>query len=43
MIGKTEEWLLDKLKKQGIENVEQIFYCSFEKDQVQFQLKEKYQ
>ena len=43
IIGKTEDWLRDELKKQGIEDVEQIFYCSFERATVEFQLKEKYQ
>ncbi|AOV07627.1 DUF421 domain-containing protein [Sporosarcina ureilytica] len=40
LIGKTEEWLLDELKRQGIQDVTQIFYCSYESKQLKYQLKE---
>jgi len=43
IIGVTEEWLLKELKNQGISNVEQIFYCTFENNKLQFQLKEAFQ
>jgi len=43
IIGKTEEWLCNELKIQGIEDVERVFYCSFESDELEFQLKEQYQ
>lgn len=42
LIGKSEEWLINELKNQGV-NVEQVFYCSFEDGNLHFQLKEKYQ
>lgn len=40
IIGKSEEWLRDELKAQGISKIEHIFYCSFEKDKLDYQLKE---
>ena len=43
MIGKTEEWLVQELKEQGVQQVEQVFYCSYEEGQVHFQLKMDYQ
>lgn len=43
LIDKTEEWLLEELLNLGINDVEQIFYCSFENDGLKFQLKESYQ
>jgi uncharacterized membrane protein YcaP (DUF421 family) len=43
LIGKTDEWLVDGLLQLGVENIEQIFYCSFENDELKFQLKEGYQ
>ena len=43
IIGKTEEWLVKELKKQGVNDVKQIFYCSFENGELKFQLKEEYQ
>lgn len=39
LIGKTEEWLCDELKKQGIADITQIFYCSYEKNELKYQLK----
>lgn len=42
LIGKTEEWLYDELKKLGVTNVTHIFYCSFEKNQLSIQLKEDF-
>jgi len=43
LIEKTEEWLKNELLNQGIKDVEQIFYCSFESNELKFQLKESYQ
>lgn len=39
LIGKNEEWLHEELKKQGIADVTQIFYCSYEKNELKYQLK----
>lgn len=39
LIGKTEEWLSDELKKQGISDVGHIFYCSYESNELKYQLK----
>ncbi|MDW0109615.1 DUF421 domain-containing protein [Sporosarcina aquimarina] len=39
---KTEEWLLTELKKKGIEDPKQVFYCSYEKDELKVQLKQAY-
>lgn len=43
IIGKTEEWLRQELKVQGVNKVEHVFYCSFEENKVEFQLKEEAQ
>lgn len=43
LVGKTEEWLVQKLKEQGVQEVEHVFYCSYEEGQVHFQLKMDYQ
>jgi len=43
LIDKTEEWLIEGLLDLGINDLEQIFYCSFENDELKFQLKESYQ
>lgn len=43
LIGKDEEWLREGLKAQGINEIETIFYCSYEKNKLKYQLKEKYQ
>ena len=43
LIGKDEEWLHEGLKAQGIHKIETIFYCSYEKNKLKYQLKEKYQ
>lgn len=40
LIGKTEEWLYKELKKQGINDVADIFYCSYEKNELKYQLKD---
>lgn len=40
LINKTEEWLYNELNKQGIRDVSQIFYCSYEKNELKYQLKE---
>ena len=43
LVGKTEEWLVQKLKEQGVQEVEHVFYCSYEEGEVHFQLKQDYQ
>lgn len=43
IIGKTETWLREELKKLGVNDEKQVFYCSFESGKLQFQLKKKYQ
>lgn len=43
LIGKTDEWLLKELRQLGVDDVKEIFYCSFENDELKFQLKEGYQ
>ncbi|WP_318615159.1 DUF421 domain-containing protein [Sporosarcina sp. YIM B06819] len=43
IIGRTEEWLVKELKNQGVNDVEQIFYGSFENGELKYQLKEKFQ
>lgn len=40
IIGKSEEWLRQELKLQGVNKVEKVFYCSFEENKVKYQLKE---
>lgn len=41
--GKTEQWLLQQLKSQGVNDVKTVFYCSLEDDKLTYQLKEEYQ
>ena len=41
--GKTEEWLEKELENYGVNDVKQIFYCSFENGKLKYQLKEKFQ
>ncbi|WP_342511143.1 DUF421 domain-containing protein [Sporosarcina sp. FSL K6-1522] len=43
LIGKTESWLETEIKAQGIQSIEQIFYCTFENGELKCQLKEQYQ
>lgn len=43
LIGKTDEWLIEGLKQLGVTEIYQIFYCSFENEQLKFQLKGDYQ
>ena len=43
IIGKTEDWLRKELKSQGVNKVEEIFYCSLEGNKLEFQLKEEFQ
>ncbi|WP_342505288.1 DUF421 domain-containing protein [Sporosarcina sp. FSL K6-2383] len=43
LIGQTAEWLEKELKNQGISDVQQIFYCTFENGELKYQLKEKFQ
>ncbi len=39
---KTEEWLLQELRKKGIEDPKQVFYCSYEDEKLIVQLKQAY-
>lgn len=39
---KTEEWLLAELRKKGIEDPQQVFYCSYENGELKVQLKQDY-
>lgn len=43
MIGKSEDWLVQELKEQGVSDVGQVFYCSFEEGELHFQLKKGFQ
>ncbi|MCM3710791.1 DUF421 domain-containing protein [Sporosarcina luteola] len=43
MVGKSEDWLVQELKEQGVVDVGQVFYCSLEKGKLYFQLKKDYQ
>ena len=43
LIGKTDEWLVKELQELGVNDVKQIFYCSFENNELKFQLKDEYQ
>ncbi|MCZ2258391.1 DUF421 domain-containing protein [Sporosarcina sp. G11-34] len=43
IIGKTDAWLINELKSQGINDSAQVFYCSYENEKIKYQLKEKYQ
>lgn len=43
IIGKSREWLLEELQEQGVNDVKQVFYCSFEDGALHFQLKDEYQ
>lgn len=43
IIGKTEEWLINELKRQGVNDHRKIFYCSYEKNEVKYQLKASFQ
>ncbi|MEK5039072.1 DUF421 domain-containing protein [Sporosarcina sp. FSL K6-3457] len=43
LTGQTEEWLEKELKNQGINEIQQIFYCTFENGELKYQLKEKFQ
>lgn len=40
LMQKSEEWLVEQLKKQGIERIDLIFYCSFENGSLTYQLKD---
>ncbi|HLR10129.1 MAG TPA: DUF421 domain-containing protein [Sporosarcina sp.] len=40
LIQKSEAWLLEQLKKQGVERVDLVFYCSFENGTLNYQLKD---
>lgn len=43
IIGKTEDWLRKELKSQGVNKIEEIFYCSLEGNKLEFQLKQEFQ
>jgi uncharacterized membrane protein YcaP (DUF421 family) len=43
LIGRTENWLIQGLKELGVNEVEQVFYCTYEDGKLHFQLKNKYQ
>ncbi|WP_186668599.1 DUF421 domain-containing protein [Sporosarcina sp. BP05] len=43
LIGKTDEWLVKGLQQLGVNDVKQIFYCSYENNELKFQLKDEYQ
>ncbi|MDN4607116.1 DUF421 domain-containing protein [Sporosarcina highlanderae] len=43
IIGKSERWLVDELRELGVNDAEQVFYCSYEDEVLHFQLKEEYQ
>lgn len=40
LVQKSEAWLLEQLKKQGVERVDLVFYCSFENGTLNYQLKD---
>lgn len=43
LIEKNEEWLIKELKSKGIDQIDQVFYCTFENGTLHIQLKEEYQ
>ncbi|MGN7388468.1 DUF421 domain-containing protein [Sporosarcina sp. SAFN-015] len=43
LIGRSEDWLIQELEKQGVNEVNQVFYCSFENGKIHFQLKKAFQ
>lgn len=43
IIGKTEDWLINELKQQGVNDHRLIFYCSFENNKLKYQLKTAFQ
>lgn len=40
LLQKSEGWLLEQLKRQGVEQIDLIFYCSYENGKVTYQLKD---
>ncbi|CAM3112220.1 DUF421 domain-containing protein [Filibacter tadaridae] len=42
LIDKTVEWLEKSLKEKGVNDVKQVFYCSFEQGELHYQLKQDY-
>ncbi len=40
LIGKTEDWLMKKLKSKNITDITEIFYCSYEQGEIKIQMKE---
>ncbi|MFD1927322.1 DUF421 domain-containing protein [Sporosarcina siberiensis] len=42
IIGKTDQWLVEGLKTNGVNDSSQVFYCSFENDKFVIQLKEEF-
>ena len=43
IVGFTEQQLKNELAKLGIQDIEHVFYCSYEKGNFQYQLKEEFQ
>ena len=43
IVGVSEQQLIDELSKLGINDIEHVFYCSYEKGNFQYQLKEEFQ
>ena len=43
IVGVTEQQLIDELSELGVQNIEHVFYCSYEKGKFQYQLKEEFQ
>lgn len=43
LCGNTEQWLLQELQFHGVNDVKQVFYCSFEEGKLKVQLKEEAQ
>lgn len=43
LMGQTEEWVIKELKNLGINDVQQVFYGTYENGELKYQLKEKFQ
>lgn len=42
ILGKSQEWLLNELTNVGVSDEQQVFYCSYEKGELKYQLKDAY-
>lgn len=42
LMQKDKNWLLDQLNEKGVHNIEDVFYCCFENDELHVQLKATY-